>query len=257
MKNYFNLFLFSALLLVSFLSEAQRAQFDYVENAGRSQKVNIPAVAVSDYFLTASSTQTVTNKTILGGTVSGSTIVGANITSLSLEDDDFELKDNLDNTKKAVFQLSGISSGTTRTYSLPNESATLAVEERGSFTPAITGTSSAGVGTYSTRWGYYTRIANRVLFTVYFVWTAHTGTGNISITGLPFATNSSNGIAAFSGYSDGLALSSASIFMWNIGNNSTTIGITQYSPTAGNAAAVPMDSSVAGGLMVTGQYFTN
>lgn len=72
MKKHFNLFLFSVLFLTGFLSEAQRAQFDYVENAGRSQKIYVPNVSVSDYFLSASSTQVVTNKDIDGATASNS-----------------------------------------------------------------------------------------------------------------------------------------------------------------------------------------
>jgi hypothetical protein len=47
-----------------------------------------------------------------------------NFTDIS--DSEFSLADNLDPTKKAAFQLSSISSGTTRTYTLPNISATLA-----------------------------------------------------------------------------------------------------------------------------------
>ncbi len=45
----------------------------------------------------------------------------------SFLDNGFEIKDNSDNTKVATFQASGITTGTTRTYTFPNANGTLAL----------------------------------------------------------------------------------------------------------------------------------
>lgn len=55
-----------------------------------------------------------------------------------------------------------------------------------SFTPTIAGTTIAGVGTYTTQFGRYTRIGNLIHVDVQVVWTAHTGTGSMLLTALPF-----------------------------------------------------------------------
>lgn len=59
--------------------------------------------------------------------------------------------------------------------------------EEGTCTPTIIGDSTAGTATYSAiRGGSYTRRGNRVEGVMFAGWTAHTGTGNIAITGLPY-----------------------------------------------------------------------
>ena len=58
--------------------------------------------------------------------------------------------------------------------------------EHGTWTPVIEGTTSAGVGTYTAQSGRYTKIGNRVFFDVNLAWNAHTGTGDMFLSGFPF-----------------------------------------------------------------------
>lgn len=81
-----------------------------------------------------STVQSLTNKTL------------DNTSTVTLKDTLFTLQDNLDTTKQAAFQLSGITTGTTRTYTLPNATGTLAdtstaqiLTNKTLTSPAITG----------------------------------------------------------------------------------------------------------------------
>jgi hypothetical protein len=69
----------------------------------------------------------------------------------------------------------------------------LADYEEGTFTPVIAGQTSDGVGTYTNQIGRYTKVGRAVHFTIFVTWTAHTGTGNMLIRGLPFTSNSTAG----------------------------------------------------------------
>lgn len=60
--------------------------------------------------------------------------------------------------------------------------------EVGAFTPTIVGSTTAGTGTYIINSGRYTKIGNRVFYELTVDWTAHTGTGYMTIAGLPFTT---------------------------------------------------------------------
>lgn len=62
--------------------------------------------------------------------------------------------------------------------------------EESTFTPVLIGTSTAGTGTYTLQVGKQTRIGNIVFVSVELAWTAHTGTGNMRITGLTYAGSS-------------------------------------------------------------------
>jgi hypothetical protein len=63
----------------------------------------------------------------------------------------------------------------------------------GTFTPTIVGTAVTGTGTYSIQVGRYQRIGNTVYVVARAVWSAHTGSGNMQMNGLPFnATSTTN-----------------------------------------------------------------
>ena len=59
------------------------------------------------------------------------------------------------------------------------------------FTPVISGSTSAGVGTYTSRSGTYTVTNNIGYFQLECTWSAHTGTGDILISGFPYAAQNS------------------------------------------------------------------
>ncbi len=71
--------------------------------------------------------------------ISGGTVTG----NINFRDDWFTLQDSADTTKQAQFQLSGITTGTTRTYTLPNADTTLAgLNVSQTFTASTTFTST-------------------------------------------------------------------------------------------------------------------
>jgi len=87
--------------------------FEYYD--GTSWQTIITATSTVPFNLIASGTNTSANMVV--GT-------GASFTT---NDDAFTIQDNLDNSKKAKFEASGITSGTTKTYILPDANGTLAL----------------------------------------------------------------------------------------------------------------------------------
>lgn len=126
--------------------------------------------------------------------------------------------------------------------------------QEGTFTPVINGSSTSGTGTYSTQLGQYTRIGNVVYFSVILSWSAHTGTGNILIGGLPFAS------AAYPaptpsisiGYSN-ITATAGNQIGGRINNSVQHVSVEQYNPAGAVFAAVPIDTSA--GIWASGFYF--
>lgn len=105
-------------------------------SAGTSNKVTRNGLlGITGSPLGTSDSQVITNKTISGS---------GNI--LTIQDNHFTLQDNLDNTKQLTLQLSGITTGTSRTLSVPDVTdtivtlaATQTLTNKTLTSPAITG----------------------------------------------------------------------------------------------------------------------
>jgi hypothetical protein len=83
------------------------------------------------------------------------------------------------------------------TQSASSNANTLDDYEEGTFTPTLTG-SGGGVGTYTARDGIYVKVGKMVTLNFWiYANTKNTLSGNITLTGLPFATSSTS---SFSGY---------------------------------------------------------
>ena len=119
------------------------------------------------------------------------------------------------------------------------------------FTPIVEGITTAGAGTYTTQLGAYYTIGKLVFFEITLVWTAHTGTGNMRVNGLPF-TSANNSIYAAAG------VAFSAITLLAIGNkvqayvapNTTQVQISEVG--SGALSSIPMDT--AGTLIIAGCY---
>ena len=229
------------------------------------------------YFLFGTATGRVSNNTIVGGgvefpgVVSKGVYAGTGVDGLLLTGVRFEaLAIAIESTSTAtgLTLIGNYYSSNTSNYAitstntnylegsglvLPNVAAagtsTLDYYLRGTFSPTIIGGTTAGTGTYTLAYGSYTRIGNRVQFECEITWTAHTGTGNLLLSNLPFAIkNQPHGfpvtVAAsnltFTGQLAAIAIAGTS----NIGLYSVTT----------NAAASALAMDTAATLYVSGSY---
>lgn len=135
------------------------------------------------------------------------------------------------------------------TQSASTDANTLDDYEEGTFTPTIVGTSTAGTGTYSSQSGRYTKIGRTVFFYVKLAWSAHTGTGNMQVSGLPFTAGGYNEPCTF--MHGGLSLTAGNVIQGYV--TGTTVDLTQVPTGGGSNVAIPIDTAVTY-LYVSGQY---
>lgn len=127
--------------------------------------------------------------------------------------------------------------------------------EEGTWTPFIFGITAAGVGTYSTQVGQYTRVGNRVFINAYIIWTAHTGTGGMQVGGLPFVGE--NVALAFSPVAiwyNNFAFTAGNNVEAYVQSNTTNVVMNQVAP-GGGILIITMDTAAS--FMLQGSYQTD
>jgi hypothetical protein len=106
----------------------------------------------------------------------------------------------------------------------------------GSWTPTIDTSNHDGAGTYSISW------------------TAHTGTGNMLVNGLPFTSDSTANLNwAFSVWASNLTWAANTQLMGYVDNNAITAQL-QYSSSGAAASAIPIDTSAQ--IIISGCYMS-
>jgi hypothetical protein len=121
---------------------------------------------------------------------------------------------------------------------------------RGSFTPTVAGTTTAGVGTYSFQSGLYQNLGLATAFSLQAVWSATTGTGNLIVNGIP--RNAGFTPTALTVRHSGFAITAGSTLQAFV-TNSSSISIVEVT-AAGVSTALALPAS--GSLMISGTYFT-
>lgn len=121
------------------------------------------------------------------------------------------------------------------------------------WTPVVYGGSSAGTCTYVTQNGVYARIGDIVFFSFDLLWTSHTGTGNMMLSGLPVNTAYASTNYPYAVMTQYIALPTGSIqTMFNAVNNSGTGAIVS---TISGGAVSNVQMSATGALSTFGFYF--
>lgn len=128
-----------------------------------------------------------------------------------------------------------------------------------SYTPIVEGTTTAGVGTYTTQFGRLMRIGKRCFVRIKIVLTAHTGTGILKI-GLPVPVKSTGGAAEylFNVQVDGATSSGGQIAL--LVQTATVNGVLGalycYSQGTGTRSQINLPSG-ASTIFVNGSYLTD
>ena len=127
--------------------------------------------------------------------------------------------------------------------------------QQGVFTPDVIGTTTAGVATYAAngQMGRWARMGNLVFVWGLLNWTAHTGTGNLRIAGLPFPCANVTGMRFNIAILPGV-LTYVNDIIGNINAGQDWIEPRTY-VTGANTSLIPMDT--AANMQFNGFYLTD
>ena len=130
------------------------------------------------------------------------------------------------------------------TQSASTDANTLDDYEEGTWTPVLAGSSTAGTGTYNVQVGSYTKVGRLVIVTFALSWTAHTGTGNMLINNLPFASANINNYVEYVANMEfvSITMPASTIPFAVITNNQSTITIAVQTVATGAASTLAMDT---------------
>ncbi|UXY14755.1 hypothetical protein N8I74_15740 [Chitiniphilus purpureus] len=123
----------------------------------------------------------------------------------------------------------------------------------GSYTPVLSGQSSAGTATYSIQRGDYVIQGNLCFFALTLSWSSHTGTGNMTISNaIPYLSKATSGQNNAFAIQPGFVFTSG--YALSAGNppNSQTINPVQTNPATGAIGGIAITAS--GYLTITGVY---
>jgi hypothetical protein len=167
------------------------------------------------------------------------------LTNKTVTDSTFFIQDNADTTKKAQFQLSGISTATTRTYTLPNLTGSLATT--GTLTQTFSGTTTFSGATVT--------VGSATGASTYGVGTGATTTGltknvNIGTAGASGSTTLVTVGSATSGATSRTTVNGNLIAASGLVENSATIS-RNYDIQAGNNAISSGPVTIDTGISVT------
>jgi len=157
------------------------------------------------------------------------------------------------NSSQIVVPSGGVNFGTSTDGSGTVTGVVLDDYEEGTWTPTISGDSSAGIGTYTIQLGTYVKVGNLVHVNIRLGWSDHTGSGGMLINGLPF-TSSNNAYANLGvSFRDGLVISAGHTCNVSVIPNNTVANILEIATSTDNASLVSMDTSVPD-IAISGTY---